>query len=256
MAWVRIHDGAMGNLKILRLSDSAFRLWVKGLCYCQTQLTDGLIPREALRAELGAKRSDVTELSTPQVEGKAPLWEPIESFGFKCHDYLIWNDTREKVLERQSDAKARKEAWKERKKAERKQNAFRTHSESDSGNGEPNLTKPNQTKDSEKEPQSRSKRPIFTGQRLTVFEWQMENHAQILGPYTESFDLHEWYFALDAAMNRTNQVIPKRDGGAWLESQLLAECHRRGLPVAQPEQFGKQTTRLAAALASIRAEGV
>lgn len=115
MAWVRIHDGAMGNLKIMRLSDSAFRLWVKGLSYCQTQLTDGLIPREALR-EMGAKRKDVDALSATLVEGRAPLWEHIEGFGFKVHDYLNWNDSRDLVLGRKQDAKERKEAWKERQR--------------------------------------------------------------------------------------------------------------------------------------------
>lgn len=117
MAWVRIHDGAMQNLKITSLSDSAFRLWVRGLCYCQTALTDGLIPREALK-QMGAKRRDVEGLSTPQVVGRAPLWEP-HPIGFRVHDYLIWNDCREKVLERQQKAKERKEKWEAERKTKR-----------------------------------------------------------------------------------------------------------------------------------------
>jgi hypothetical protein len=105
------------RLKILRLSDSAFRLWVTGLCYCQTHLTDGLIPREALR-QLGAKRRDVDMLSSALVEGKAPLWEPIEAFGFKVHDYLAWNDCREVVVDRQRpSARERKEAFQARQKS-------------------------------------------------------------------------------------------------------------------------------------------
>ena len=86
MAWVRLHDGAMSNLKVVCLSDSAFRLWIRGLCYCQTALTDGLIPREALR-DMGAKRKDVEELSTAKVDGRSPLWEP-HAVGFKVHDYI------------------------------------------------------------------------------------------------------------------------------------------------------------------------
>lgn len=148
MAWVRIHDGAMGNLKILRLSDSAFRLWVIGLCYCQTHLTDGLIPREALR-QLGAKRKDVDMLSTQLVEGKSALWEPIEGFGFKVHDYLTWNDCREKVVERQTEAKRRRDEYEARKRAarlaaspERIPNAS-VNASKDASITKPNLTKPN-----------------------------------------------------------------------------------------------------------------
>jgi hypothetical protein len=118
MAWVRIHDGAMGNLKILRLSDSAFRLWVKGLTYCQTHLTDGLLPREAL-IDMAAKRKDIEMLSATLVAGKAPLWETVHGFGFRVHDYLAWNDSRAKVSERQDEAKRRKADYDARRKAER-----------------------------------------------------------------------------------------------------------------------------------------
>ena len=116
MAWVRLHDGAMQDLKVSRLSDSAFRLWIRGLCYCQTALTDGLIPNEALR-DMGAKRKDVEELATSQVEGRAALWERVDRFGFRVHDYLEWTDSREKVQGRKSAAKKRKEEWEQRKNA-------------------------------------------------------------------------------------------------------------------------------------------
>lgn len=148
MAWVRIHDGAMGDLKIMRLSDSAFRLWIKGLCYCQTQLTDGLIPREWLR-EVRAKRADVDLLASVLVEGKAPLWEVIEGFGFKVHDYLMWNDSRDKVKDRQDEAKRRKAEYDARKKAERdaarKAAEERVRNASGNASGTPSLTEPNLT---------------------------------------------------------------------------------------------------------------
>jgi len=118
MAWVRLHDGAMQDIKVSRLSDSAFRLWIRGLCYCQTALTDGLIPHEALR-DMGAKRKDVDELAEQQVEGRPPLWERIDRFGFKVHDYLDWNDSREKVQSRKSAAKSRKDAYENKRRSER-----------------------------------------------------------------------------------------------------------------------------------------
>lgn len=151
MAWVKLHDGAMGNLKIVSLSDSAFRLWVKGLCYCQTNLTDGLIPGPALK-DLGAKKRDIEILSTPQVEGRAPLWEPHLIGGFKVHDYLLWNDCRETVLKRQQDYNERKKKWQEKRKAERAADAAGTRSERVTNViaaiTQPNQTKPVRTKDS------------------------------------------------------------------------------------------------------------
>ncbi len=103
---MRLHDGAMGSLKIVRLSNAAFRLWIKGLCYCQLNLTDGLIPREALHG-LEAKRAEVDMLCRVLVDGKQALWEPIAGFGFKVHDYLDFNDSKEAVEKKRLDAKQR-----------------------------------------------------------------------------------------------------------------------------------------------------
>lgn len=108
------------------------------------------------------------------------------------------------------------------------------------------------------EPQpARSKRPIFTGQRLTVFEWQLDDCSRTLGEHADAFDLHEWFFALDALAVSSGLVIPKRDGGDWLQSQLVAEAQRRGLPLRMASaapQAGKLTTRLASAIANIQRE--
>lgn len=104
-------------------------------------------------------------------------------------------------------------------------------------------------------PNARSKRPIFTGQRLTVFDWMLDDLARMLEPHTEDFDLHEWFFELDRKCVETGEIPPLRDGGEWLKAVTLREAQRRGLPlrVAVTPQAGKQTTRLASALANIAA---
>lgn len=80
---------------------------------------------------------------------------------------------------------------------------------------------------------SRSKRPIFSGQRLTVFEWFLDKAEQTLGTkLLNEFDIHEWFFTLDTSVAKTDVVIPQRDNGAWLTDQLLTEAARRGLPIA------------------------
>ncbi len=148
MAWVRIHDGALSHPKITGIVDltNPFTLWVWGLSNCQMHLTDGLIVRDAIpRAALPAARNLV----------KRGLWEPHD-VGWKVHNFLKWNDCRDLVLERQTKAKERKEAWKEKQRNERAAKKSGTRSEhvpNASGtlreqreNGQPNLTKPNLTK--------------------------------------------------------------------------------------------------------------
>lgn len=104
----------------------------------------------------------------------------------------------------------------------------------------------------------RSKRPIFTGQRVTVFEWMLDDCTRILSEHTDAFDLHEWFFALDAMAVTKGLVIPKRDSGQWLQAQLVAEAQRRGihLTMAQPIEkiAGKLSQRLMSARANIQRE--
>lgn len=97
MSWVRIHDGAMTHPKLIGLSDKAFRLWVWGLSYCQTHLTDGVIPSAAIPPP--PRMATVLVL--------AHLWDAREAGGYVVHDYLDWNDSREFVQETRRLAKAR-----------------------------------------------------------------------------------------------------------------------------------------------------
>jgi hypothetical protein len=64
-----------------------------------------------------------------------------------------------------------------------------------------------------------------------VFEWQLDDCAKLLGAHTVAFDLHAWFDALDQRAIEHGWVPPKRDSGAWLQAELLAECQRRGLPL-------------------------
>jgi hypothetical protein len=112
MPWVRIDEHALNHVKILALSHGAFRLWVEGLAHCQKHLTDGAISRSALRGFRYAARPRVDELIA-SVDGMPPLWKP-DTEGFTVHDYLKWNDSREKVLIERGKAKERLDKFRNR----------------------------------------------------------------------------------------------------------------------------------------------
>lgn len=136
MAWVRIHDQALTHPKftgLVKLSQP-FPLWVWGLSYCQTHLTDGVIAAGALPRE--GRRAAVELVARG-------LWDLVPG-GWKVHDYLDWNDARALVNDRKASAKKRKDAWIEKRQSERRSghvpelvlNALA---------GTDNQTKPNQT---------------------------------------------------------------------------------------------------------------
>jgi hypothetical protein len=220
----------------------------------------------------------------------APLWES-HPIGFKMHDYLEHNDCRDEVLQRLQDAKdaaeLRKEANKDRQrkfreerreKLEALRNArnapvtrYVTHpvtvtvtqsnalshtpteaeveavSETDLKDPPPPALAPRAFA-----PTARSKRPIFSGNRLVVFEWMFDDVVKMLAPYAEDFGLDEWFNELDQRAVASGQILPKDDKGAWLQARTLEEAQRRGLPLAvvgrdAPEAKSKTRARLESA---------
>lgn len=102
MPWARIDDQANDDDKLNALCSDAFRLWVRGLVYCQKKLTDGFIPDSTI-GQLAALAKDrerpriIAELLAPHPRlGKGPLWHKVDG-GYQMHDYLDWNESRAQV---------------------------------------------------------------------------------------------------------------------------------------------------------------
>ena len=86
----------------------------------------------------------------------------------------------------------------------------------------------------EPERQSGKARPVFSGQSLSVWQWQADKLLRALGPHRDSFgDLFDWFVELDSSATKDGLVIPSRDGGAWLISQIMSEAGRRGIAIKQ-----------------------
>jgi hypothetical protein len=108
VGWVRLDDNFSDHPKIIALSDTAFRLFITGLCYSNRQLTDGLIPYQIVSAWVGhnpMKPSD--ELEDQQ------LWERVDK-GFQIRSYTEYQPTREKVNEKRDAAKERLRKYREK----------------------------------------------------------------------------------------------------------------------------------------------
>lgn len=88
MTWVKLDDHFADHPKILGLSDSAYRAYVDGLCYCTRYLTDGKIAEAPLKKL--ARGKIVGELVT------AGLWEQNGN-GIVVHDYLDYQFSRSEI---------------------------------------------------------------------------------------------------------------------------------------------------------------
>lgn len=116
MAYVRIDDSADDHPKVLQLTDSQFRLWVRGLCYCQKHLTDGFVPTVFVE-RIRRYRTDSQRLC------EVGLLEQCQG-GYQFHDYLEWNDSKDLTSARKKKAKDRKQAWLDRQQPTASQNGY------------------------------------------------------------------------------------------------------------------------------------
>ncbi len=105
---------------------------------------------------------------------------------------------------------------------------------------------------------SRSRRPIFQGQRFVIFDWMLEDLSRILGSHIDDFDVHSWFFDIDARAVKEGLVKAKNDWWPWVQSEIVLEAGRRGLPVGETElalsDQGKKN-RVAAHAALARIQG-
>lgn len=93
--------------------------------------------------------------------------------------------------------------------------------------------------------------PLALGlRRFKVWRWMLDDLIGRLGSHADDFDIEGWLMNLD----RHDSGVLIGDPWLWLQGEFSAEVQRRGLPIDAPVQAGKQTTKLADALAQIRRE--
>lgn len=108
VTWAKLDDSFPEHLKVIDLTDGAFRLYVEGLCYAARNLTDGALPKAAVRRLTGGDRR-ANELVA------AGLWDE-DGPGWVIHDYLDFNPSAGQVNAERAAARERKARSRSRSK--------------------------------------------------------------------------------------------------------------------------------------------
>lgn len=134
--WIKIDDSFADHPKILRVGPLGAAIQIRALCYCARFLTDGFIPESVVKSLLGGMEyigietgsvmgegsgkpivtmgEDAVDMDWPAIMVDAGLWHE-EPGGFRIHDYLVYNPSREKTLEERARVAERVKRFREKK---------------------------------------------------------------------------------------------------------------------------------------------
>jgi general stress protein YciG len=112
MTWVKLDESFAKHPKVLAAGPLGMAMQVAALCYCNTYLTDGFVPRSAASGLLDLSGLGMNMWSGELVGGgedaewelvaadliEAGLWEEVKG-GFVIHDYHDYQPTKAEVLE-------------------------------------------------------------------------------------------------------------------------------------------------------------
>ncbi len=130
MAWVKLDDQFANHPKVTAAGGDAAWLYVAGLCYCQSQLTDGVIP-EGIVARLTDRKNAAGKLAAKLVE--VGLWEYIGD-AYVVHDYGKHNEPAAKIKAKREATKERVNKWREKRDGNAVGNAVTDASQEQHGN--------------------------------------------------------------------------------------------------------------------------
>lgn len=97
VAWVKLDDQAPRHAKVLKAGPAAAWMWVCGIAYCQSHMTEGFIHNVAL-SQIGIDGAVRARRLAGVLVG-CGLFDRADG-GFMVHDYLDHNETREEALAR------------------------------------------------------------------------------------------------------------------------------------------------------------
>lgn len=128
MGWIKLDDGFYRHPKVVRAGRDGRDLFIAGLCWCSSQLTDGHIPAAMLPAlsfDAGVPVDEAAIAADRLVE--VGLWEH-EPEGWVVHDYVDHQRTREQVEHDREQARERQARRRTRVTAPSRRDSRPSHS--------------------------------------------------------------------------------------------------------------------------------
>ena len=239
MAWVRLDDGFTEHPKVLKAGPLGLAMQVAAIAYCNRNLTDGFVPRQAASRLLdfsglgmrmwagdmvGGGEDATWELVVEDLES-AGLWDCVDG-GWLIHDYLEYQPSKADVLAERKKTKERVTRWRERNAAT---NAVGNANCNAAPLPDP-LPDPELKKEQEKRVEASPKAPRSAGSRLTIEnlpeDWRLycrNNHPKVDPDRT-------WTEFRDYWIARAGEKARKADWLAtWRTWLRKAEDFNRGL---------------------------
>jgi len=103
MVWFQVCDTFWSHPKVMQLPASAVGLWVRSGSYSAQHLTDGFLA-DGMVSILGGTEDDATTLVF------AGLWKRVRG-GYRFHDWDVYQQSREAVLNRRASESERKRKY-------------------------------------------------------------------------------------------------------------------------------------------------
>lgn len=106
MSWARLDDACTDHLKLRRAGTAGLALWTASIVWCSRHLTDGFIPTDMLHdiwRPVGESFDADSACARLVATG---LWDEVEG-GWRVHDYLDYNPSREEVMRSREQAAER-----------------------------------------------------------------------------------------------------------------------------------------------------
>ncbi|MFA5445924.1 MAG: DnaD domain protein [Bacteroidales bacterium] len=95
MAWTRIDDKFLNNIKIQKAGALGMALYLAGLIHCNTNLTDGFIDEDVLPSLYGMTFQSKRNRSAEKLV-ELKLWHKVQG-GYEVNDFLDFNRSKEQI---------------------------------------------------------------------------------------------------------------------------------------------------------------
>jgi len=95
MAWTRIDDKFLNNIKIQKAGALGMALYLAGLIHCNTNLTDGFIDEDVLPSLYGMTFQSKRNRSAEKLV-ELKLWHKVQG-GYEVNDFLDFNRSKDQI---------------------------------------------------------------------------------------------------------------------------------------------------------------